>query len=183
MKTRSQQVAGWKANAVGAAHETPVQFSLDWYKAQRLAVGEKSHPKFIKIRGVWTPAGKGAPDFRVTIAALNGMTCWLEVKTWQAKNRNFYPFTKTVRGVTSARQGRINQFEKLQTEFSFGALAFYLACWRWQGREDWRLHPAVRLQHNETGITFERTEGLEVDSSNNWPDWLPAAIAYYRTLT
>lgn len=175
--------AGHRAKQAGAAAESPVDISLTVYQNRGLAIGEATYPPFIKTRRGWVPKGKAAPDRRVTLPP-GGRTLWLEVKTWKAKEQHAYALQKRVKGLIEFIETRFNQFYKLQQESEFGALAFYLVCWRWRGRSDWRLHHINDLEIVDNHhIPFERSAGLPVtESPDGFPDWLPVVLSFAQRM-
>jgi hypothetical protein len=55
-----------------------------------------------------------------------------------------------------------------------GGLAAYLVLWKWDGLEEWRLHPVESLKTGGVGsnLLFMREEGRVVNDYLGWPDWL-----------
>jgi len=160
---------GLTAKLTGDAYEELVDRSLYYYRANDMATWVQVYPK---IRITRYPnavvVGKAHPDRHVTVPALGGRCCWLEVKSWQAKERNTYDLDK---------DNRRDQYGCLLEEARVGgALSYYLVCWRWNGQEDWRLYPVESLALEGKGLLFVRTEGLAVGAEYGWPDWLAVVV-------
>lgn len=161
-----------RANDQGRLAEDQVDISLRAYRARRLACGVATYPEVTYFRAIGKKGsfegrytGKGAPDRAVALRQIWGRLCWLEIKTWEAKNKH------TLRR-------RIHQYHQMKDAIDAGgALGFYLVKWRWEMLAEWRLYPVGLLaENNEGGIVFVREAGKPVDNSQGFPDWLPVAI-------
>ncbi len=160
---------GLLAKLTGDVYEELVDRGLYYYRANDMVTWVQVYPK---IRITRYPnavvVGKAHPDRHVTIPALGGRSCWLEIKSWQAKERNTYNLDT---------DNRRDQYQNLLEEVRIGgALGYYLVCWRWNGQEDWRLYPAESLQLSGGGLRFVRAVGLAVGAEYGWPDWLAVVV-------
>lgn len=162
---------GRKSNSTGKTYEALVDMSLRRYRLEGQADYQVNYPETQIMK--WPAArviGKAHADRTVTLAGpFGGRTCHLEIKSWEAKDKNTYRF---VGGKSERRRQR--QYETILRSAQFGALAYYLVCWRYGGNEEWRLHPVQWLNRVETGLLFIRADGIPVDDSPGWPDWLKA---------
>ena len=160
-----------KANSAGKLAEDQVDISLRTYRSFSMAAGVKTFPEVTYVKPVGGRGsfegrytGQGAPDRAVAIRHLGGRLCWLEIKTWQAKDRH-------------TLGQRLHQFFHMKSAIEDGgALGFYLVKWRWDQAEEWRLYPVHSLRVDEMRMVFEREVGWLVAADQGWPDWLPVAL-------
>lgn len=161
-----------KSQAVGKSYEAQVDLSLARYQALGLADSQVNYPEITITR---FPAariiGKAGADRTVTLAGQGGRTCHLEIKTWLAKEKHTYSFTGS-----ASNQRRRAQYRRLLRAVKFGAIACYLVCWRYNGREEWRLYPVEWLVAGLTGLEFVRTEGIYISDDAGYPDWLAGLL-------
>jgi len=153
---------GHVSQAVGAGAEEMVDWTLGRYAANGLLAWARTYPE-VKFLGKGQARATGAalPDRCVAIRAWGGRLLWLEIKTWQAKDRH------------SLRQ-RLHQFEQMvEFEANGGALGAYLVAWGWDGEIEWRLYPVRNLMVKEGRIVFVRDRGWHVPDANGLPAWLP----------
>lgn len=156
---------GRESQAYGAVAEELVDISLRRYHADGLVAWAPTYPevRFVS-KGQARATGEALPDRCVAIRSLGGRLLWLEIKTWQAKNRH------------TLRQ-RLHQLAQMRDFAQFGgAMGAYLVAWRWDGTIDWRLYPALSLAAQNGAVVFCREDGLPVDDENGFPDWLPAVM-------
>lgn len=165
---------GRRARESGQTYEAIANLSFDVYKRDGRASWTINYPQ---TRITKFPhaiiVGRAYPDRHVTLKTLGGRTCWIDVKSWQARDRNSYPLT--------GHPDAVAQLEKMREEITFGALCFYLVCWRWNGNEEWRLHPVESLAEENGNLVFLREKGYFADSSQGYPDWLGVLEENYRT--
>lgn len=155
-----------EAQASGQLAESLVELSLHQYQADGVPLTWiKTYPEFRvldrsggKVTGFF--ADTGPPDYAL---ALFGRAGWLEVKTWQARDRH------TLRE-------RLYQYRHILDTIRAGGLGGYLVLWRWKGTEEWRYYRAESLPQVDGGLVFERSAGAKCDDSQGWPDWLAGMV-------
>lgn len=161
-----RRIMGRKSQSVGKTYEKIVDLGLRQYQRDGRADYQINYPEIAVTRFPnCRIIGKAGADRTVTLS--NGQTCHIEIKTWNHKDRYTYRFTGSA---SELRRGK--QYKRLLRSLRFGALAFYLVCWRWDGLDEWRLHPVANLEAAETGLIFVKNTGWLVDDSKGWPDWL-----------
>ena len=163
-----------RANTEGQLAKQEFDLITRQYRHDFGVVVIKCHPKFVPTK--WTTTGQitagffqeiGPPDRHATLPG--GLSCWLDVKTWKAKNRH-------------TNRKRTHQHQTMfDAAVLAGALGFYVVKWRWDGVIDWRLHPVKSLKCIEGGIVFERQEGVAVaQDSQGLPRWYEAILEARR---
>ena len=161
-----------KANNEGTLAEKQVDLSLRRYRTLGLAVGVPTYPKPLVVgydkrlkAQLVRFTEQGPPDRSISIKALGGRACWLEIKTWQAENKH-------------TLSKRIHQYHQMQGAMRYGAaLGFYLVKWRTKGGDDWRLYPVQDLVEQHLQIVFRREQGRKVEVVRGYPDWLAVVMA------
>lgn len=159
-----------ESQRIGKQYEAYVDVASAQYKLDGCAWPQTNYPaiivgKFPNARVI----GKAAPDRTYTLAP-DGRACHLEIKTWKAKDTHKLSFE-----FSESNRRRRWQYEWLIEAHRFGALCFYLVCWRWDDIGKWRLYPVERIELFSDGLQFRRQGGLLVPSDKGWPDWLAAA--------
>lgn len=156
---------GCKAQSAGQLAEQLFELSLRQYQAAGQLAWIKTYAP--TVTG-YDPLGNlrtfhvesGPPDYCITLAP-TGRQMWVEVKTWQGKNKHTY-------------KSRLHQYDKMIEGLSVGALGFYLVLWRWEAVEDWRLYPIKELRYKNRSLEFIKREGRTVRDKHGWPDWFDA---------
>jgi hypothetical protein len=159
-----------KANSEGATAQAEFDTMCRQYRRDYGIVVAQCHPEFVPMQ--WNRKGQisagfyretGPPDRHATLPY--GLSCWMELKTWKAKNKH------TLRKRLHQREFMFNAVNLS------GALGFYLVKWRWNGTADWRLYPVASLALVNGGIVFERSEGVKVPHTNQGlPRWYDAIM-------
>lgn len=179
---------GAESKLWGDAAEQAAEVSFRSYEAHERLCWTKTYPKTTVTNGnrgggQWDGwgqpektvklTGEGPPDYCLALKGFGGRLMWLEVKEWKepvkGKNQGRYVLEK-----------RIHQYLTMKDFISAGAFGAYLVAWRQPDDTfEWRLHPVLWLARDERGrIIFVKSEGLPVDSRDNWPDWLPQVVAH-----
>jgi hypothetical protein len=156
---------GRRSQVVGASIEAMVDVSLRRYRTDGRLAWASTYPEVRFVgKGRARTTGKALPDRCVALRDLGGQLLWIEIKTWEGKDRH-------------SLSQRLHQFEQMR-EFAAdgGALGAYLVAWRWDGHIDWRIYPVANLICKRGSVLFVREAGIPVIESAGYPDWLPALL-------
>ncbi len=165
------RVAGGKlAKERGTLAEQEFDIACRYYRGNYLLDWQPTFPELVvvkrssdgTVRGFFKE--KGAADRVISLAQLGGQTCWVEIKSFLAKNRH------------TLDKG-IHQYDQMLASIGDGgATAFYITRWEWHKQVEWRLYLLTDLVKQAGRIVFEREAGLIVPSPQGWPDWLPVLL-------
>lgn len=154
----------------GDLAERLAELSFNQYQADGRLIWFRTYPEIkVLYRGQdEVPqviiTGEATPDYLICLA---GRLLWLEIKTWSALSRH-------------SETRRLHQYKQMVETVQAGGLATYLVRWKWNGIEEWRLHPVQGLAGPAgNSLTFLRENGQHVSSEKGWPDWLPALYVWY----
>ena len=165
---------GYQAQRIGANIEGWVDASLKVYHFEDRLFSQVNYPEIHQKGYKATVIGKAGPDRTAVVTDLGGRCIQMEIKTWAGKDRHLYRFTG---GKSEMR--RREQYLTLLEWDKFGAITFYLVCWRHKSFDrDWRIHPVRDIPWEQgRGLQFIRESGILVRETNQgWPDWLAPII-------
>jgi len=162
---------GRKAQSEGDLAERWAERSFRQYQADGRLVWYRTYPEIrVLYQGKGNSpnviiTGEATPDY---LLCIEGRLLWLEVKTWEAMDRH-------------TENRRLHQYRQMCETAQAGGMAAYLVLWKWDTSSEWRLHPVQSLKTQASGnLLFERYEGIPVNDSQGWPDWLSALISSER---
>ena len=163
-----KQLAGLKAQSIGASYEAEFDQSANMYQANGLLTWLPTGPpvKFLNASNIIT-TGNAPPDRLVCLTAAGGRLLWVEIKTWKAKSR--HKLTKD-----------LHQLDIMKDFERFNAIGIYLVCWRFLDCPDeWILYWVKDLEICNGGIGFTREGGQRLDTMGFGaiPDWYDTVIS------
>lgn len=171
MKNPNRVAGGKEAKERGTLAEQEFDYACRYYRGNCLLDWQPTYPEFVvvkrssdgTVRGFFKE--KGSADRVISLVQLDGQTCWVEIKSFLAKDRH------------TLDKG-IHQYDQMLASIEDGgAMAFYITRWEWHKEVEWRLYELPALVKNDGKIIFKREAGWFVPSPLGWPDWLPVLLS------
>lgn len=197
---RKTRGGGHASQEAGQAVESVVEAKGHEYHQHGILRLTKTYPEITTYtdrqtgKRVTKMVGPAQADYHATLTLHGGRSCWIETKSFTAKDYTTYSFWTTSLKFQDNYAKRARQFGQLLQEQKAGALAFYLALWKYKDMQDaWVLHPLEMITHVTdpikgiavdglpdplTGIKFFRDRGMPVVEVNGMPCFHDAIQEY-----